>query len=338
MHAYRDQIVAEQATDPSSLSADATVWDLGYRRWVQQTVGAFVLYPYAGADAAKNRFVEAIGKVGVGGVPFLPSRREEVTKLLKQIIEMSVEAVEDTAVELSTMEERQRIEWAHEYGLLAIVPTPQQVDYILKHRVYHSPYDMHRKWGLRLRAEFILFILSDSSFPGKSGVAYQAEIESVHFGERKDIVPPPPPSSRGSRDHDHYVWFRLKDPRPVSPSLKYVQPMPMFAFTTRLAFNEASDVSELLLIREPERRFYQECRNAGFQVAVHEESAGRDQVFDIGQLRLRFSVFKDEGAAIQVRFDPLSATFKAPGWNFTWTQLMFRPEECLRNFCSAGNP
>jgi hypothetical protein len=336
MHAYRDQIVAEQASDPSSRSAESTVWDLGYRRWVQQTVGAFVLYPYAGADAAKNRFVEAIDKVGVGGVPFLPSRREEVCNLLKRIIVMSTEAVEDTAIELSTTEERQRIEWAHEYGLVAVVPTQQQLDYILKHGIYHSPYDRHRKWGLRLRADFILFILSESSFPGESGVAYQAEIKSVHFGERKDIEPPPPPSSRGSGDHDHFVWFQLEDPRLVSPLRKYVKPMPKFAFTTRLAFNEASNVSELLLIREPERRFYQECRNAGFEVAVHDESMGSEQVFDIGQLLLRFSVAKDGGAAIQVHFDPWSATFKGPGWSFTWTELMFRPEECLRHFSSAG--
>ncbi len=95
--------------NPRTRSVEATVWDLGYRQWVQQTIGAFVLYPYAGADAAQNRFVQAIGKVAVGGVPFLPSRQVEVTKLLKHIIEMSAENVEDTAVELSTGEERQRI-------------------------------------------------------------------------------------------------------------------------------------------------------------------------------------------------------------------------------------
>ena len=106
----------------------------------------------------KNRFVEAIGKVGVGGVPFLPSRRVEVTNLLRNIIQMSTDAVEDTAVELSTIDERRRIEWAHEYGLIAIVPSREQLDYILQSGIYHSPYDKHRKWGLRLRADFILFL------------------------------------------------------------------------------------------------------------------------------------------------------------------------------------
>jgi len=329
MHAYRDQIVAEQLSNSASRSAESTVWDLGYRQWVQQTVGAFVLYPYAGADADKNRFVQAISKVGVGGVPFLPSRRDEVTKLLKRIIEMSTDAVEDTAVELSTANERQRIEWAHEYGLIAVVPTRAHLDYILAQGIYHSPYDKHKKWGLRLRADFILFILSETSFPGQSGVAYEASIKSVHFGQRQEIDPQPPTSSQDSSNLRPYIWFRIDKPKPVMPLLKYVKQMPRFAFTTRLAFNEAANVAELLLIREPERRFYSECRNAGFDVAVHDECIGSEQVFDIGQLRLRFTVAREGRDPVQVRFDPLTATFKGPGWSFTWTRLMFRPEDCL---------
>lgn len=120
-------------------------------------VGAFVfLYPYGGSDANRNRFVEAIAKVGVGGVPFLPSSRAEVTDLLKRIIAISAEAVEDTSVELSTVDERQRVEWAHQYGLVAIVPTPQQLGYILREAVYHTPYDQHRKMGLTSAGRFYL--------------------------------------------------------------------------------------------------------------------------------------------------------------------------------------
>jgi hypothetical protein len=293
-----------------------------------------VLYPYAGADADKNRFVEAIGKVGVGGVPFLPSRRVVVTNLLRSIIQMSADAVEDTAVELSTIDERRRIEWAHEYGLIAIVPSREQLDYILQSGIYHSPYDKHRKWGLRLRADFILFLLSESKFPGQSGVVYQAEINSVHFGDRREISPPPPASQRGSSETDRYVWFALTKTKPLPQVLTYTGQPPRFAFTTRLAFKEASNVAELLLIREPERRFYRECRIAGFDVAVYDESSGEEQVFDVGQLRLRFSVTKHGGSAINVRFDPWTARFSGQGVDFTWSELMFRPEVCLKRSSS----
>jgi hypothetical protein len=329
MHAYRDQIVAEEETDRTGLSTGSIVWDRGYRQWVQQTVGAFVLYPYAGSDAHLNRFVKSIGKVGVGGVPFLPSRRTEVTNLLRHIIEMSADAVEDTAVELSSVEERQRIEWSHEYGMIAIVPTPSQLEYILERGIYHTPYDRHRKWGLRLRAAFMLFLLSESKFPNQGGVAYQAEIQSVHFGERRQIDPPPPPSQRGSADNSHYIWFTLVQPKPVSPTLIYTGQPPHFAFTTRLAFAEASNVAELLLIREPERRFYQECRLAGLEVKAYDDLRGTDQVFDIGQLRLRFAVSNKGGPPVIVRFDPSTARFICRGRGFSWSELMFDPNSCL---------
>lgn len=162
--------------------------------------------------------------------------------------------------------------------------------------------------------------------------------KSVHFGERREIDPKPPASSRGASDEKHYVWFRMEKPKPVVPLRKYVKPMPSFAFTTRLAFNEAENVAELLLIREPERRFYRECRDAGFEVAVHDESISSEQVFDVGQLRLRFTVVQEGRDTVQVRFEPWTATFKGPGWSFTWTQLMFRPEECLEKVGVPAKP
>ncbi|MGI8604460.1 MAG: DUF2357 domain-containing protein [Verrucomicrobiales bacterium] len=326
MHAYRDQIVAEQSSILATHSAGATVWDLGFRQLVQQTVGAFVLYPYAGADADQNTFVEAIPKVGVGAVPFLPSRRGEVTKLLRQIIEMSADAVEDTAVELSTVEERQRIEWAHQYGLIGIVPSLAQLDYILQHRIYHTPYKSQRRWGLRLKADFILLLLSETNFPRAGGVAYQAEIRSVHFGDRHEIVPSPPASTR---QEERYVWFVLSEVRAVKPVLRYKPPMPYFAFTTRLAFREAENVAELLLIREPERRFYRECRQAGLEVNVYDEARGQDQVFDIRQLRLLFVVSSNEHPPTTVRFHPETARFTSGSTTFTWSELMFRTDGCL---------
>src|SRR5207244_3727577 len=94
-------------------------------------------------------------------------------------------------------------------------------------------------------------------------------------------------------------------------------------------FKEAETVAELLLIREPERRFYRECRMAGFDVSVYDESSGEDQVFDVGQLRLRFAVSCKDGAKIIVRFDPATARFSSAGKLFTWSELMFRPEDCL---------
>jgi uncharacterized protein len=328
MHAYRDQIVAEQTAGVRSPTPESTVWDLGYRRWVQQTVGAFVLYPYAGADAEQNRFVKAIDSVGVGGLPFLPSRRNEVTRLLRKIIETSSDAIEDTTVELSTVEERQRIEWAHEYGLIAIVRSPEQLNYIRDKGVYHMPYSQH--WALRLRADFVLLLLSESSFPGFAGIGFEAAIKSVHFGERHEISPPPPPSRSENREHERYIWFKLGPIIVRTKPLSYSGQPPRFAFTTRLAYREACDLADLLLIREPERRFRRECESEGISVQVYDESVSNAQVFDVGQLRLRFKVNIAGCEPLSVRFDPVAMVFQwPPDGRFTWSDLMYEPKECI---------
>lgn len=338
MHAYRDQIVAEQSEGARSPTPGSTVWDLGYRRWVQQTVGAFVLYPYAGADAEQNKFVKAIDTVGVGGLPFLPSRRSEVTKMLRKIIETSSDAVEDSTVELSTIEERQRIEWAHEYGLIAIVRSPEQLNFIRDKGVYHMPYS--QQWALRLRADFMLLLLSETSFPGSAGVSFEALINSVHFGERGEITPIPPPSRRSNSKRERYIWFKLGSITARTQPLRYSGHPPRFAFTTRLAYREANDLADLLLIREPERRFRRECEVEGFTIQVYDESASATQVFDVGQLRLRFKVSVSGSESFNVRFDPVAMAFHwPPDGSFTWNDLMFEPKQCmakLRASCRAG--
>jgi hypothetical protein len=328
MHAYRDQIVAELSCEAPNPTPESTVWDLGYRRWVQQTVGAFVLYPYSGADADQNKFVKAIDTVGVGGLPFLPSRRIEVTRMLRKIIETSSDAIEDTAVELSTVAERQRIEWAHEYGLLAIVRSPDQLHYIHENFIYHMPYS--KQWALRLRADFVLLLLSETSFPGSAGVGFEARIKSVHFGERSEIFPSPPPSRRESSENERYIWFKLDPVIKRTEPLRYSGQPPRFAFTTRLAYREANDLSDLLLIREPERRFRRECEAERIVVQVYDESSSNTQVFDVGQLRLRFKVSVPGREPLNVRFDPVAMEFRwQPDGRFSWKELMFEPKECI---------
>lgn len=293
-----------------------------------------MLYPYAGADAEQNKFVKAIDSVGVGGLPFLPSRRDEVTRMLRKIIETSSDAIEDTAVELSTVEERQRIEWAHEYGLIAIVRSPEQLNYIRDKRVYHMPYS--QQWALRLRADFVLLLLSEASFPGSAGVGFEAAIKSVHFGERHEIIPAPPTSRRGNRDHERYIWFKLGPISARTEPLRYSGQPPRFAFTTRLAYREATDLADLLLIREPERRFRRECEAEALTVHVYDESASGIQVFDVGQLRLRFRVNSSGGESLNVRFDPIAMKFHwPPDGSFSWNELMFEPKECIAHLRHA---
>ena len=241
--------------------------------------------------------------------------------MLGRIIETSADSVEDTAIELSTVDERQRIEWAHEYGLIAIVRSPEQLNYIREKCIYHMPYS--QQWALRLRADFVLLLLSQSSFSGSAGVGFDATITSVHFGERHEILPAPPPSGRANSDRDRYIWFKLGPVIERAEPLRYSGQPPRFAFTTRLAYREATDLSDLLLIREPERRFRRECEAEELTVQVYDESASSAQVFDVGQLRLRFKVSAPGGEPLNVRFDPVAMEFRWPPDDDGALQIMY---------------
>lgn len=89
-------------------------------------------------------------------------------------------------------------------------------------------------------------------------------------------------------------------------------------------------MADLLLIREPERRFRRECEAEGFAVQVYDESASSTQVFDVGQLRLRFKVGVLGWEPVNIRFDPVAMKFhwSADG-SFSWNELMFEPKECI---------
>jgi hypothetical protein len=334
MHAYRDQIVDEPASEGrGNMTAGDLVWDMGYRRWVQQTVAAVVLFPYAGADADRNQFFQAIPRVGVGSLPFLPQRRGEVEAFLRRIAAATDETVEDTAVELSSAEERQRIAWAHEYGLLAIVPTAEQLDFIRKDRIYHMPYVDAR--GLRLRADFVVLLLSEGKFGSQAGARLTARVRSVHFGLRGEIKPSPPPSKRHGPE-TRMIWFQL-GPLEESRVRSYDGHPPQFGFTTRLAWEEAADVADVLLVREPERRMVRELRQAGWTVRVREDRPIGGKNFDLASLRLVIIAEFAHAPNLlpgmirtEVRFNPDTAIFYWVGGEAPWSELMLNPEAVLK--------
>jgi hypothetical protein len=333
MHAYRDQIVTKECRRVASAADGAVVWDLGARRRVQCTVGAFVLFPYDGPDADRNTFFKAITDVGVGSVPFLPKRQSEVAELVRRIARHSEETIEDAMVALSTEEDRRRIEAAHELGLLAIVKNPAQWIFICNSRIYHMPYRRDRQ--LRLRAEFVVFVGSLSKFGASAGLLGWAQIRSVRFGARHAIEPAPPTDEGSGSPDSNYVWFEVGNIQPPPRSLPVVRNPPEFALTNRLALDQAStDIFDLLLVREPERRLVQELRAAGLAVRVYDETSSVASPFDLASLRLKMQAADPVATPrreISVRFDPVAARFSWLGGEATWSELMFESERVIAN-------
>jgi hypothetical protein len=68
----------------------------------------------------------------------------------------------------------------------------------------------------------------------------------------------------------------------------------------------------------------------GLVVQVYDESASTTQVFDVGQLRLRFKVTAIGREPLNVRFNPVAMEFRwSPDGRFSWNELMFEPKGCI---------
>ena len=335
MHAYRDQIVYEGERDAGlSKADDRIIWDWGARRHIQKNVAALVLYPNVAGTAEANRFYQSINEVGVGGVPFLPSQTEFVSRILSQLVERSSETEEDLAIMPSVTEEHERIRKAYEYGMVYIVSGPKQLEYILANNIYHTPYRKVR--GIRLRADFILFYRSPSKFPKQHGIWYAAEVKHFEITPRSGIRPKPPWKGRSD---GLYVCYELTDIHklkdPLVPEKGNTQPY--FRITTRLAAEEAAAIEELSLIREPERRLCQELRRADLKVRVREKDVGDKPVYSIADMRLNLMIGEDE--EVVVSFDPIEdAFFHLNDELFSAEDLMFQPGKCIRRVKKLVHP
>jgi predicted component of viral defense system (DUF524 family) len=335
MHAYRDQLVRPpgSARLQPPPGASSTLWGLGQRPYLQQTVYAVVLYPYNGAHRGEtpNRFEGSIDEVGIGGLPFLPSHTRQVETLLRRIIAASPETVEDAAPELTGVRGRAVIEKAHTWGIVADVWSREMLAYITAARVY--PLAFGDKNPLRLRAEFVVFHQRGAEFGDAQGVALEAAIRGLRFGPRSQIAPPPP-HREGELPEDLCIWFELDAVQPLRERLPDSGPR-RFGVTTRLALEAARDVSELALIREPERRFVDECRRVGWRVRVDDATDAQGDSFDPAGLRLRFEVdLGDEtrdAAPVTITFDVTRGEFCTTDASplFAWSALMSRAQRCL---------
>ena len=65
---------------------DAIVYQNGGSPFERTMFGAYVLFPYSNEeDYRHHRFYESIGKVNIGGLPFLPSAMSLVSQMLDEL-------------------------------------------------------------------------------------------------------------------------------------------------------------------------------------------------------------------------------------------------------------
>ena len=173
MHRYRDSIVYENPV--SRFTFEKTMF------------GAYILFPYDNEEEYKNhKFYKSIEKVNIGGLPFLPSATELVTKLLDELISDSSEsAFERTSLPIGIDSRIADNSWAREGVLVGDIKSKTHYDLCLKNNYYFTPVLSVEDDELPLK--YIALHKTKSSRSCDDETEYYGEVVSKSIVKKKDI-------------------------------------------------------------------------------------------------------------------------------------------------------
>lgn len=108
---------------------DAIVYQHGAATFERTMFGAYVLFPYSNETAYKHhKFYESIGKVNIGGLPFLPSALELVSSMLDELISDSPDsAFERATLPVGIDEKLAKVDWTRRDVLVGSLSSTQQL-------------------------------------------------------------------------------------------------------------------------------------------------------------------------------------------------------------------
>ena len=255
MHRYRDAIVYRNGASP-------------YERIM---FGAYVLFPYHNEEEYRShRFYESIGKVNIGGLPFLPSAVGLVTQLLDELIADSPEsAFERTTLPVGIEEKLAKVDWDTRDVLVGGLGNRRQLEINLRHRFYHIPARQIRETDLPVRT--VALYQSKRLFGTNAGVRYYGDVIRCTLVRRRDISESPKESD------DLYYRLDVKEWKELSKPIQPKEIPLLNLFTNRFLLEHCSEVPELKLRSEEEYRLYHELKRALNSTEINEE--GKDTGF-----------------------------------------------------------
>ena len=240
MHRYRDAIVYHNGALP-------------YERIM---FGAYVLFPYSNEKEYENhKFFQSIGKVNIGGLPFLPSALNLVSQMLDELISDSPDSAFERATLPRGIEEKlAKVDWTRRDVLIGSMSNIQQMDACLKHNFYHIPAYRINESNLPIR--MVALYQSKNLFGTKAGIRYYGDVVSCTRVYRKEIIEIPKDSDEYYYRLDIKEWKEL--PKPITAK----EIGKVHFFTNEFLLEHSSEVPELMLRSEEEYRLYFELKRA----------------------------------------------------------------------------
>lgn len=246
MHRYRDSIVYENPD--SRFTFEKTMF------------GAYILFPYSDEEEYKgHRFYKSIGSVNIGGLPFLPSATDLVTKLLDELVSDSPETAFERATLPIGIEERiKKVDWERRDVLIGLVSDENHMKLFLENRCYLTD----RFDTAHLPVRYIAL------YEKGRGIYKYGEVINWRKLENTDALSKT--NNGGSSVHEFEVldWKDLDSP--VSSLESGPNPT---SYTNYFLLSNSSVYSELLLKNEADYRLYYELKRRTNDFSVSGEEA-----------------------------------------------------------------
>ena len=258
MHRYRDAIVYQNGASP----------------FERTMFGAYVLFPYSNEEGYKShRFYESIGKVNIGGLPFLPSATGLVTQMLDDLIADSPDSAFERATLPKGIEKKlAKVDWNRRDVLVGSLRNRGQLDACLQHKFYHVP--VNRVSDDKLPIRYIAIYQSKALFGQESGVRYYGEVTRCIPVRRRDIKEIP------KNSNEQYYRFEVKEWKTLSKPILPKEIPFTHLFTNLFLLEHSSEIPELNLRSEQEFRFYSELKRALHHTEINDESTETGFLFN----------------------------------------------------------
>ncbi|MCG5528720.1 DUF2357 domain-containing protein [Halorhodospira halophila] len=277
LHRYRDAILEQEGSgaghplgaERSGIGGSA---DQG-RPTAQRTVieGA-ALYPLdadGAADFGQTRLWQGLERLGVGALPFLPGSTHWVRQWLHHVLQRSGWRTAEAVVPHSA--ERQRHAWhrlAAEVVLVAVLRPQEErahLDWIARAQRYYTPWTPSQ--ARQHQAGIVAFYTPASVRPGDEpgAVIHWAEVTGIEVLPREQIATPWP-TRRGADKLQvlyHLGPLQALEAPIINRDGGRGQRFSTNRWSSRLAFQRARNITELLLESAPEWALYEALRARG---------------------------------------------------------------------------
>ena len=218
--------------------------------------GAYVLFPYSNEEEYRHhKFYESIGKVNIGGLPFLPSALVLVTQMLDELISDSPESAFERATLPRGIEEKlAKVDWQTKDVLVGSLSSTGQLAACLEHNFYHIPASRIKEADLPIRT--VALYQSKRLFGANAGIRYYGDVVRCTLVKRSDIRELPKNSD------EPYYRLDVKQWKELSKQIKPKEVGSVSFYTNRFLLEHSAEVPELKLHSEAEYRLFSELKRA----------------------------------------------------------------------------